>query len=256
MALSIDGHAAAAWSGSSSGTVSLTTTHPNDLIVVVAAMEFSTGTHAIVNSVAKTSGTGTVGTFARRGSIYADSVPNTGFSTAPGMSLEYWWGVATTVLTGAVFTVQSAAAVDDAYLGAFAVNFDSVNVPVWTSNASCPKSASNITSVGSVPTVAGISTNAAAILLGLMLTSHNSVNTIGSGYAMIDAAVNTGGTNQMSFDEEEQLFAALQSGISVPFGTSVFPWFMLADAIEAPAVGGMPPAAPLLPNTQLWYSYP
>jgi hypothetical protein len=236
--LSLDGHAVVSnWSSANNASVTLTTANANDLIVIAVTLEVVAGnTHAIVSGISKTGGTGTVGTFTRRSSLYVDnpgSIANEG-----GLSLEVWSASATTALTGAVFKVTANATIDDACISAFGVNYDSSNVPVWTSNVACPAQTSNTTSSSdSAVTVSGAATNNPAMVLGFFLCGNSITETQGTNFTLIDAAANGGASNACSIASEYRLFASSQSNATVAFGTNTHCWLLTGDAIENPAGG-------------------
>lgn len=237
-ALSLDGSANNfAWSTANSASVTLTTANPNDLIVVVVSSETTdgTGVHAILNSIAMTGGTGTIGVFTKRSSFYMDSVPNTGQGTLPlGHAMEVWSAVATTPLSAAVLTATLSKVIDDAVLDAFGVNFDSLNAPVWTSNPSCPATAKDTTGASVTPSVSGVSTNGPCMVLGFFATPQHPtlIETNGAGYTIIEASANHGANNDEAQAEQYQLFAGAQTNLTVAFGTATAGPFVIADAIE------------------------
>ena len=107
---SLDGTATGQWSGSAIGTVTVTTTQVNDVVVLLIGCEQNAALQT-VSSVASSHLT-----FTRRG----------GFNGQPGtgnyQSFEIWWAPATTVLTSEVVTITLSAATDDAAVVAFAVH--------------------------------------------------------------------------------------------------------------------------------------
>lgn len=240
-ALSLDGSANnAAWSTANSGSVTLTTANPNDRIVVVVSSETTdgTGVHAAVSSIAMTGGAGTIGPFTKRFAFDSDNVPNTGQGTTPiGHAIEVWSAVATTALAAAALTVTLSKVIDDAVLDAFGVNWDSINPPDWTSNASCPAISSDTSGSAVTPSVSGVSTNGPCMVLGIAATpaAPTVVQFPGTGYTIIESSANHGANNDEAQAEEYQLFAGAQTNITVAFAITTKASFMIADAIEPPS---------------------
>ena len=120
---SLDGTATGQWSGSATGTVTVTTTQVNDVVILLIGCEQNAALQT-VSSVASAHLT-----FARRG----------GFNGQPGtgnyQSFEIWWAPATTVLTSEVVTITLSAATDDAAVVAFAVHGAANIASPWDTGA-------------------------------------------------------------------------------------------------------------------------
>lgn len=245
MALAIDGHAITApggFNGSTSGTVTLTTSLAQDLIVVVVACEDFASSHATVSSV-----TATGLTFTKRSSVYQDNVAGVYAST--WNTLEVWSAPASAAQSAKVITVTVSKSIDCGVLAAFGVNYDGVSLPIWSANASLPNTTSS--SGTSAPTIGSNSTDAASLLLGFANCAFDGNQTIGSGFTMIDTNNNPNGGVAMALGIEYKAFGAATSGQTVAFGTSWQAWGIIADAIEAPGGGG---GGDTLANTQgIWF---
>jgi flagellin-like protein len=229
--LSIDGPTTSSFSTTNAAAFGITTVDSNDIIVVLVTNEDTTN-HVLrtVNSV-----TATGLTFAKRsgGSI----------GTSPYSDAEVWWALAASPLNTVDITVTLSGATDDCSIVAFGVNGANTASP-WDPNASLPKVATATTA--SIPSVSGVSTNTANdMILGFtgVLSSADAAfptETSGSGFALAaPAQVNAGGTGRSEAAAEYKIVSAMQSSITVPFGTTTDAadnWIMVGDAIQGVTV--------------------
>lgn len=233
MALSIDGsviQAAGAFGGSNSTTITLSTTKTNSLIVVAIASEKTATTHQTVSTV-----TATGLTFTKRASVYQDNI--TGAFGTTWNTLEIWSAPATAVQTSKVITVTmtGGGTVDCGICAAFGVNFDTVTLPVWTSNVAMPRSTTSAAT--SAPTHTGGATNANAMFLAFANSADTVNQTIGSGFTLIKSGNNPNGSIAMALGAEFKLLTGAQSGQTAAFGSSYHTWGIILDAIEEPSSG-------------------
>jgi hypothetical protein len=168
-ALSIDGSANTAATGGSGGTVKLSTTKTNDVIVLhVFNEKAASGAPATVSSITD--------------SPYDLTWNLRSATTSPSMlanfdktgtDSEVWWAVATSTLTNDVITVHWGGAFDCDAQVAFGVNGANTASP-WDTNASLPPYAISVAGgSATTPTVSGVSTtNATTMLLGFMETPN------------------------------------------------------------------------------------
>jgi hypothetical protein len=228
MALSIDGHVitpAGGFGGSATGSVTLTTSLAQDLIVVLIAAEVFSSPHQTVSSV-----TATGLTFTKRSSVYQDN--SSGKYGTTWNTLEVWSAAATGALSSVSITVTMSAAIDCGMIQAFGVNYDGTLLPLWSANASLPNTV--ISSATSVPSLGSNNTNGAALLFGFVGSAIDTSQTAGTGYTLIDSGFNPNGGITMASGAEYQAFASAVSGQTVAFGSSWQTWLMIVDAIEAP----------------------
>jgi len=222
-ALTVDGSATGSFTSASSGTVTLTTSDSNDIIVVMVEDE-DTG-NAVLRTVSSVAASGL--TFAHRSSGSINSSPYT--------EMEVWYAAASTPLSSVTITATLSGSIDDASLVAFGVNGANTASP-WDSNGALPKTATGTASGN--PTVTAVSTsNANDILLGftglaLAGAGTPAVETAASGYTLIQTQVNGGGTGASEAAAEYKVVSATQSSISMAFATANTNWIMTGDAIQ------------------------
>ncbi len=242
--LAIDGHGDAGDGGSASVGVNLTTTQPNDVIVLQVANENGSKKAATtVSSVSDASGL-------TWHLLAATSSPDmTGWNGPVGTDMEVWWAIAPKVLTADKILPTFSGSTDCISYVAYGVSGANTTNP-WDTSTSLPKIAVNTSTNGLVPSVSQVSTNAAnTLLFGFMGTSedgsdnNNATYTAGSGFTMIDQNVNPScGLASAEAAEYEQL-SSPQSNGTVALGASVKGgWFMLAHAIKAADLSSAPQA--------------
>ncbi len=247
--------------GTTSGTVTLTTTSANDVIVVEVSNEHATaGPTRTVSTLACTSACTGLSTFSLRKA-------NTQAGTF--QDLEAWWATATSALTSSVFTVTLSGATDDAVIVAFGVSGANTASP-WDSSGPVTTTGA----AGTTPSVTGFATsNSNDMLLGFESNGNiagvaATVETTGlvAGTAGTIPANgqydNEGGNSAEDGAVEYRDVTSTVSGASVAFGTATTAsdaWIIIADAITA---GGAPTANPFQqqvtwnPSTYATYEAP
>ena len=151
---SIDGSAKATFAFTNSGTVTLTTTQTNDVIVLVYyGATLSPNAARTVSTVTSSGLTWTK----RSGNTYTHASGNTDRS-----SIEIWWAVAAAALTSHVITVTTSGNVDNGYLNVFGVRGCATPSAPWDTHASLatafaamdnndPLSVSGVSTVSTTP---------------------------------------------------------------------------------------------------------
>jgi len=223
--LALDGSATGHFSSTNSGTVSLTTTQPNDIIVVEVNDENVGGFS--VRTVSSVSG----------GSLTWNSHSDKQITSSPYIDTAVYYAVASSALSSTTITVNLSGNIDDASIVAFGVSGANTASP-WDpgpSGHSLPVYASSTSS--STPTLSTLYTNNANDMLlgfnGIGYASGNSnTETAGSGYALIQTQRNTGGTGSSQAAAEYQIVSATQSAATVAFGVANSDWTLNGDAIQ------------------------
>lgn len=229
--------AAAGFSTTSTVTpLNLTTTQPNCLIVVWVCMENTSPAPAVTGVTA----TGLTFTKLTSFSRTAQAGP---FATTANV-IEVWTAQASSTFSGAITVTDTNGDVCEAL--AQAILYDGVSFPVVSSNVSIPKSGF-ADSGTSLPTVSGISTNGAALVLTCSFNAGGTAGgtdgcgpllTAGSGYAIVNAGSAGNGSVAANAAVQSQQFASAQSSISSAFATTMQSWAALTLAFEAPGGGG------------------
>lgn len=232
MGLSFDGYAANAGSAHGAGTVTLTTTNNDDVIVLGVYVER-----------AGQSGTAQVSSVSG-GGLSWQFLKAVTWTSAGGSDVEIWWAHAPSPLITAVITINFNGTNDDYAALAFGVSGANWAAP-WDTNASLPASATQTTS-GS-PTVGGISTTA---LNTMVISFAGSVSFFAgtdnqAGFTAAGAPPTTAAnSNSASCFAEYQIETAAQSGITTTIagsrGASIGNWGIISAAIiqfvAAPAI--------------------
>ena len=147
-ALSLDGNANA----SNSTALVLTTTQPNDIIVVHEFNESDAlGTENTVSNITDTYG---LHWTERSATTSPDMIQYAG--SVAGVDNEVWWALATSPLSSDTITINLSGTTDCESEVAFGVNGANISNP-WDSNTSLPPKAISVSGV-STPSVSGIST--------------------------------------------------------------------------------------------------
>jgi hypothetical protein len=256
MALALDGKAInESWGQTTTATVTLTTADTNDIVVVLVGTEqysgYNGGAQVSVSSVAKTSGTGTVGTFVQRAvkqnveCYYAKSASNPCYN-----NLEVWWAAATTALTSAVLTVTVNNAPDNGWVVAFGVNGVGSLTSPWDPNASLPDFKTGAVTSATTPTVTGVTTTNAAdfLIWAICDSSANNYATAPTNYTNVENDINSSpGAYDVSGIVSYDIVAATQSNATVAYGTGLTSngWIAYVDALTATAPGGTTPSLTL-----------
>lgn len=220
--------------GTTSGTVALTTSDSNDIIVVLVTNEDETNT--AVRTVSTITATGL--TFVERGTPLELQAPSY-------QDEEVWWALAASPLSVTI-TVTLSGATDDTVIVAFGVNGANTASP-WDASTSLP--AVNNGVPGTVPTVSGVyTTNAHDMILGFQANGNGAgttatVETAGSGFTLIQNLDNEGGSNGEDGAAEYDIVSTQQSSATLAFGTATTAsdyWLMIGDAIQASSSTAIP----------------
>lgn len=177
----IDGNSNAQFTGASSGTISLTTTHSGDMIFVGVFNESASTTVRTVSSVSDTA------------SLSWTCRPNqNNGSSLPGSSLQLCYATASGTLSSDTITVTLSGSTDDASLVAFGLTSSANGID---SNVSLPGYAGSSTG-----TVTFSTSHTSDVLVGLVgwATNVNNPPTYPAGWTSIDYNFNHGGTNWSS----------------------------------------------------------
>lgn len=244
MALAIDGTPSSNNSiTTGSGTVTLTTTSTNDVIIIISYIENTNaqGSTNKVTSVSATSGTGTVGSFTKRSATNGQPGLNSGGQLFNG--LEVWWAVASTALTSKVFTVNFNIAADNAVLSAFAVSGSPSPSSPWDPNVSLPNVAINTAGSGATTPTSGscTTTNAGGLVIYALETANPNIISVGpgvpTGTTTIMNTENGGGSQQIYCSSARQA-TSLSSTVVIWPNTEVG-WIAYVDALTS--VGAIVP---------------
>lgn len=228
MAITQDGYATNKNSagGTSSGTVTLSTTNAND-IIIVAVMSDTQG-HAGGSVVTGVSSSNTTGWTKRA------SIPNATELT----NLDIWYGKAASPLSSEVITFTFTAALDA--WSVIGTGFSGVDqTTIWDTNGSLPASNTD-TSSSLNPSVSGVSTSAVNTLLltfagGINFNSFSNPGSAPSGFTgMGTPAQSTAGNSFTELYGAFQTETAPQSGLTITYGGSAFGgWTVVADALRS-----------------------
>lgn len=238
--LSMDGHVTGNIThNASSGSVSLTTTSANNVIIVCVSTQNTTVTGAATVSALTVAGGSTM--TKRTGQTFTSGA---GAQTG---NIEEWQGTASGTLTGASVSVTFSTTADSGVIQAFGIAGANTSSP-FDANGSLPAINKDQSALTTQPTVSGISTtNANDMLISCMNTQKDATETAGTGYTLIDTQNNTGGAVvDTTAADEFQIVSSTQSSISATFGTNVEGWGMIVDAIQKAVAAGVTPTRSLL----------
>ena len=215
---SLDGTATSQWSGSATGTVTVTTTQVNDVVVLLIGCEQNAALQT-VSSVASAHLT-----FARRG----------GFNGQPGsgnyQSFEIWWAPAASILTSEVITITLSAATDDAAVVAFAVH-GAANISAPWDTGTLP-----VITTGNPAAAPTFTTNQAHdFIFAASFSSSPTYDT--SAWTALASVGNGAGTNYAYISSFYEIVSALQAAASASLtSTSSNLKIRLVDAITGDVV--------------------
>jgi len=225
---SIDGTATGSITGGTTGTVTLTTANPNDLILVFVGDENLATSFVTVHSVAA-SGL----TFTEKGASYETTA-------TIDADAEVWYATATSPQTSLVITVTLSASADSASIVAMGVSGANTASP-WDPNAALP--ANNRDNAGaSAPTstTGGVSTtDEPDLILGFADAFDASTHvpptqTPGSGLTIVNSQSSSGTTGKSQATVEDEQLTSTLSAATVSFGTPVGAtngWLMIVNGI-------------------------
>lgn len=201
MALALDG---VGTTNTNAGTVTLTTTLPGTIVVIVANEGVDNANPCPTVSSVTASGL----TFTRRGGKnllnYASN-----FGIAVPENVEIWWAPSAASVTSKVITVAWSGTLDDACLLAFGVSGSYDATSPWDTNVSLPgfNSTSNTTTVPTKPTY---STTAADTFIFAISEGLTTV-TPTSAWTTIATIANTGGGRNCELGVFYQIVSAAQT---------------------------------------------
>lgn len=235
MALAIDGTAGGQFSTTNTGTVTLTTTQANDVIVLMFYAQNTTHTNVLetVSSV-----TSAHLTWVKR-KAYSWKLNTTNIYN----DLEIWWANASAALTSEVITVTLTGPIDDAAYQAFGVSGCPTPSSPWDTNASLAGANNSwINNTGSATplVVSAVSTTAASgLLVGCRATISSSTISNPAGTTAVRADQNNGGGSGFAF--MGSFYQALASPLSsASFSTTTSAtttWGMIVDALSGVSAG-------------------
>jgi hypothetical protein len=222
----IDGTAGGQFSGTNTGTVTLTTTQANDVIVLMYFHENAThaGVPQSISSV-----TSTHLTWAKRKAYSWEQTTTNIYD-----DLEIWWANASAALTSEVITITLTGPIDDAAYQAFGVSGSSSPSSPWDANASLATANNSWTgATTSALTVSGVSTNNPVMMVGCRGTPNSQGIFNPSGTTAVRADQNNSGGNQfaiMGSFYENFASALSSSSFSTTTGGAAI-WGMIIDAL-------------------------
>lgn len=214
----IDGSAGGQFSSGTTGTVTLSTTTANDLIVLMYFHEqTSARTIATVTSPHLT--------WTKR-SNYA--VTLNGFPS----DLEIWWAPSSAVLTSEVVTITTTGTIDDAAYHVFGVNGCANIASPWDTNGSLATARANANPATSA-TVSGVSTNSTVpMILGCTGAPINSTIIKPVGTTQVRAPQNNpGGSKYAYFTSFYQNYSSAVASASYTTTDGNTNWAMVIDAL-------------------------
>lgn len=205
----IDGHATGTFSGTNTGTVTLTTTSANDVIVVMISSE------KIASAQTVSTVTSSQVTFAKRAGLAFVNANNNS-----NQNLEIWWGKAPAALTAEVITITLSGNIDDASYTAFGVSGAANPASPWDTNVSVPASNKNTSGTASTVTVSGVTTNSSIpMMIGMYGSSTNATSTI-TGFTQISQITNPGGALFSTTAAYFENFSNAQSSASYVYSSN------------------------------------
>ncbi|WP_395407959.1 hypothetical protein ACHMW6_15470 [Pseudoduganella sp. UC29_106] len=195
----IDGSVGDQRSTASSGTVTLTTTQTNDIIIIVAYCENPGSAAPTVTSV-----TGGGLTFALRCRSNGSSHGN----------LEVWWALAPSALSSVTFTVNYTGTFDDATFLAYGVHGCNTAAP-WDSNAGLPQKQSYNGAATPSFTLNTSQSDDLILFSNGVLASSSAIPADPSGFTNITSKSNGGGAAAASSRSSCKGVTSVQSGVTV-----------------------------------------
>ena len=233
----VDGSALNGVTSASSGTVTLTTSLTNDIIVVVVMAENTSGSPVSVSSVS-----GGSLSWAKRAAVSGTIAQAGGAGNCVG-DHEVWWALSAAALSATVITVNVSSSVDAMSLVAFGVNGTKTSAP-WDSNAGNPITQA-YNSVATAIQENITTTEANDLIIGTYSECRNATHTAGTNYTAIQQQL-TGGTNWDKVGVEQKGVTTTQSGLLVDWMTATASWFNVTDALTADSAPVNPISLPLV----------
>lgn len=230
--LAIDGTAAGQFSTTNTGTVTLSTTQTNDVIVLMFFAENFThlGVDATISTV-----TSPNLTWAKRHS-YNVQDPSIGPNTPK--DIEIWWAHAIAALSSEVITITTTSAIDDAAYQAFGVSGSPSPSSPWDANASL-SSAHGDQNFAAPPTSVGITISTDTgnnMVIGAWGCWQPQDLTNPSGTTAVRAAEHNAGGNKFAYMQSfYKINPSALSGVtyttSLPSGSSSS-YIVIMDALK------------------------
>lgn len=235
MTLAVEGNNGSNQSTVSSGTVTITTSGADRIIVLMSHMEGNT--RPTITAVSDVAGL----TWHKRVAIQYDSSLSAPLCL---QNLEVWWAYAHATLTADTVSVTFSTTVDDATLVVFGVSgVDSSRFSApWDSNAAVPATASNPTATNTNAQTTYSTTSIASLGLAVWaegVANNGNAATAPSGWTSLRTQINTGATYLSKQSSFFIVNAAAQTGVTVNMG-STHGWGIVVDAISGDV---LPPAA-------------
>ena len=199
----IDASAAGQSSSSPSVSASLTTTKTNNIIVAIVCIE---GLNVVSNGITSVTASGL--TFTKYTSNFFASTASVGYNILQ----EVWYATASSILT-AVSVTASTVVTDDATIVLMGVNGCNLSAPFDT-GTSMPINTS-FAQGSTTKTVSGINTNSnnPLIIASWFTAVNNVLNTLDTGYTLIQYVQNNGAVKWMyNFVEYKGVSGTAQSG--------------------------------------------
>lgn len=248
-ALSVDGSNYVDDGSSASGNVAapqimLTTTLPNDIIVLMTQDQGEGGWADATNTASVSSVSDTAGlTWQKRSATTAEFVG--GYEPD---DTEVWWAYAPSPLSSDTITATMSGgevSTDCQGLIAFGVNGANTSNP-WDTNGSLPVDGFTDYGTPTTASVSPVSTSAAnTMLLGFLSTPNGLFNgdpayAAGTGYTRIAYSDLEACSSSNAQAIEYQVVSSAQSGATTAFSASTPAngWVMIGDAIQAAGSGG------------------
>ncbi|MDE1834191.1 MAG: YncE family protein, partial [Candidatus Micrarchaeota archaeon] len=252
----IDGTASSVFTSASSGSVTLSTSTSNDLIVVYSGAENPNMAAFNVLSVSDTAGL----TWTKRAATVIKSDHNGAYDDQ-----EVWYAIAPRKLSSDLITVTLNSIIDDGTVMAFAANGINTTTP-WDTN---PYNPSNNMLLGATTVAANVlasTSNSHDLIFGFagsdsFGSGHGSSNgyvPADGNYLTLTSIGNFGGSNAWNSGMAYNSFTTAQSGSKINMEISGVPlsadqyWMMIGDAAQAAKVPGTTSGTP--PYTAKLYS--
>ncbi|KWV54337.1 hypothetical protein AS156_01000 [Bradyrhizobium macuxiense] len=222
----LDGHASSQASTVSSSTVTLSTTHANDILVLHFGAEGTPGAAIAVSSVSSTSGL----TWQRRSQIQLGPATMLGHGSNY-LTVEVWWAHAPSAVTNEVITVNINHSIDEMTLIAFGVSGCNTAAP-WDANVSLPAYNSQASGSSVNLGVTGVSTNSTLpFMIGCTSNASGGQPPPPAGWTNIDIQNNGGGTLVCESRADYDALTFKQSGASFTYGGSAASYALIVDAL-------------------------
>jgi len=224
--LGVDGSTTAGSGGSATNsqtTGTLTTTHTNDVIVVIASLSDGSGGSGTSNHVSSVTGTGLTFTLRTAATNYVNPTYYA--------DVEEWTAIASSTFSNTI-TVNTSGTFRFTVV-AFGISGANTSSP-FDANAGANPTASG---TSNAPSVTQSTSNANDMLIAGLAVSQNpgTINTYPTGYTNVADVFTGGGGSQAEGSSDYNVVTATTSAASVSYAlsSSSNSWVMLADAFQA-----------------------